>query len=98
MLHRYVRQQKSQPSKCVFLLLQASLLSLATKMPGKSSKSPIPTVQQIYKFSDIQALRTDLCDSYSIDYHLAIEMKSAVMTFSIEMDGETVASAVAKYE
>lgn len=67
-------------------------------MPGKSSKSPIPTVQQIYKFSDIQALRTDLCDSYIIDYHLAIEMKSAVMTFSIEMDGETVASVVAKYE
>lgn len=67
-------------------------------MPGKSSKIPIPTVQQIYKFSDIQVLRTDLCDSYSIDYHLAIEMKSAVMAFSIEMDGETVASVVAKYE
>lgn len=64
----------------------------------KSSKNPVPTVQQIYKFSDIRVLRTDLCDSYSIDCHLAIEMKSAVMTFSIEMDGETVASVVAKYE
>lgn len=56
----------------------------------KSNKNPVPGVQRV--------LRTDFCDSYNIDYHLVIEMKSAVMTFSIEMDGETVASVVAKYE
>ena len=99
MLQMYVeKHHKSQFRNDKLLLMRSAAHFAYQQTMERSSKRPTVSVQRIYKCPDTKFLRTDFCDSYEISYDVVIEMKSAVMTFSIEMDGKTVASVEVKYE
>ncbi|KAK1835325.1 hypothetical protein QBC39DRAFT_274984 [Podospora conica] len=104
--HRFLKEGY-QPSDLVFTeeLIECSDMEAPTHFDKGDNIRPncslewdarsLPQEKFEKRYKDLCA---DFCDSYAIPYDFVIEIKSAVMKFSVEMDGENMGSVEAKYD